>query len=76
MNQTIKKLIIEPLIYPFYKGNCMIFISVGIFLTITSYLFLVYLYIEFLSLEMPLPIYGYFGFTIIGVIFFIFDFYF
>ncbi len=34
MNQTIKKLIIEPLIYPFYKGNYKNFVILGFILTI------------------------------------------
>jgi len=34
MNQTIKKLIIEPLIYPFYKENYKNFVILGFILTI------------------------------------------
>ena len=46
MNQTIKKLIIEPLIYPFHKENYKSFIISGVFL---SLFVLLYFQIEFLN---------------------------
>ncbi|ACX73494.1 hypothetical protein Metvu_1641 [Methanocaldococcus vulcanius M7] len=57
MNQIIKKLIIEPLIYPFYKGNYKNFIILGLILTILVAFVMSYLLQILAGIYMPSDIF-------------------
>jgi len=59
MNQTIKKLIIEPLIYPFYMENYKNFVIVGLILTILIEFVISYIVQVLDEMYMMSDIFGY-----------------